>query len=445
MPASNEPDDRLTGNVGAAVPPQDPTSSAGPNIVTFSGLFPNSAQPGAGLFVRERMFRVGANLPLTVVSPQPWFPLQGLLRLFKPGFRPKAPRYERQAGIEVWLPRFLSMPGVLKRLDGVMMAMGALPRLWRLERAGRLDMIDAHFAYPDGYAAALLGRWLRVPVTITLRGTESRHAADAALAPRVRAALGRATRVFSVSESLRQVAISLGIDPAKVRVVGNGVDLDKFSPMPRDEARQRLGLAPGAPVLVSVGGLVERKGFHRVIELLPLLREQHPGLVYLVVGGPSPEGDMSAALENQVAQAGLRDAVRFLGALPPEQLRLPLSAADVFVLATRNEGWANVFLEAMACGLPVVTTDVGGNAEVVCAPELGTVVPFGDSQRLRQAIAEALARTWDPAAIRRYAEANTWDARVNELVAVFHELHAQHCARRAGDCPRADGVTRPRF
>jgi glycosyltransferase involved in cell wall biosynthesis len=399
-----------------------------PYVVVLSSLFPSSVQPGAGLFIRERMFRVGAKLPLAVVAPTPWFPLQSPLRLWHPGFRPGAPRQEHQSGFDVWFPRFLSVPGAFKGLDGFLMALGALPRLWRLKRAGRLDLIDAHFGYPDGYAATLLGRWLSVPVTITLRGTEQRHARDTTLAARLKLALQRATQVIAVSQSLRQVALGLGIVADKVCVVGNGVDLKRFSPLPRSMARRALGLPADGPVLVSVGGLVERKGFHRVIELLPALRLRFPGLIYLVVGGPGPEGDMGAELRRQVAELGLNDAVRFLGALPPERIREPLSAADVFVLATRNEGWANVFLEAMACGLPVVTTDVGGNAEVVCRPEVGAVVPFGDADRLRIALEQALCTNWDVKAIRRYAEDNTWDRRVEELVELFRRLHAPAAA-----------------
>lgn len=405
----------------------------GPSIVVLSSLFPSQVQPGSGLFVRERMFRVGRHLPLAVVAPVPWFPLQGLLRLLRPGFRPGAPGHERQAGHDVWFPRFLSAPGLLKRLDGLTMALAAWPRLRALRRAGRLDLIDAHFAYPDGYAATLLGRWLDVPVTVTLRGTEARLAKDPVLAPLMRRALQRATRVLAVSDSLRQVAIGLGLPPDRVRVVGNGVDLARFHPMPRDEARRQLGLATDAPVLISVGGLVERKGFHRVIELLPALRARFPGLQYLVVGGPSPEGDMGPALRQQVAELGLQDVVRFVGPVSPDGLRPLLAAANVFALATRNEGWANVFLEAMACGLPVVTTDVGGNAEVVCRPELGTVVPFGAPERLLAALDAALSSVWDAGAIRRYAEDNTWDKRVDELLGLFHGLRAHHAGGTAGD------------
>lgn len=406
--------------------------AADPHIVVLSSLFPSSKQPGAGLFVRERMFRVAQVLPLTVVCPVPWFPLQGLLRQLRPGARAGAPAFELQNGIEVRFPRFLSVPGVLKRLDGLLMALCTWRTLRRLKREGRLDLIDAHFAYPDGYAASLLGRWLNVPVTITMRGTEARHAADAHLASKVRAALGRVSRVFAVSESLRSIATGLGIPGERVRVVGNGVDLDKFNPLPREEARRRLGLPQDAPVLITVGALVERKGFHRVIELMPALQARHPSLTYLVVGGASPEGDLSMQLRQQVQSLGLESAVRFVGPLPPNELRVPLSAADLFVLSSRNEGWANVLLEAMACGLPVVATHVGGNAEVVSDASLGEVVPFDDKDALRSAILGALDRAWDRDSIQAYARANTWDSRVKVLVDEFRSQHARHAEQIAG-------------
>jgi glycosyltransferase involved in cell wall biosynthesis len=393
-----------------------------PHVVVFSSLFPAPRQPQAGLFIRERMFRVAARLPLTVVSPVPWFPGQSLIRRRWPHYRPEAPRREIQSGIEVLRPRFLSVPGVLKSLDGLFLAIGSFQTLLALKRAGRLDVLDAHFAYPDGYAATLLGRWLNVPVTVTLRGTEPRHAATRLLRGRVAAALRRASRIFAVAGALKRTATALGIPASKIRVIGNGVDAEKFHPVSKMQARSSLGLPETAPVLISVGGLVERKGFHRVIECIPALRQRFPGLQYLIVGGASAEGDISARLRAQVAQLGLQDSVRFLGAMPPEDLKVPLSAADVFVLATRNEGWANVFLEAMACGIPVVTTDVGGNAEVVCQPELGIIVPFGDQMALCGALESALERPWQREAIIAHALANSWNSRVDALAEEFERL-----------------------
>jgi glycosyltransferase involved in cell wall biosynthesis len=228
--------------------------------------------------------------------------------------------------------------------------------------------------------------------------------------------------VFAVSDSLRRLALELGTPAERTEVVGNGVDLARFHPVERTAARQKHGLPMDAKLLISVGALVERKGMHRVIDVMPALLKRHPDLHYAIVGGASPEGNNRAELTAQVARLGLGGHVHFLGALPPDDLKWALSASDLFVLATGNEGWANVFLEAMACGLPVVTTDVGGNAEVVCRAALGRVVPFGDADALQQALDAALTQQWDRAAILDYAQANQWDKRVAQLLRAFEPL-----------------------
>ncbi len=389
-----------------------------PRLIVFSSLFPSSAQPTAGLFIRERMFRVGQQLPLVVVSPRPWFPGQGLIRLFRPHYRPMPARQEDQAGFEVHYPRFLAIPGLFRGLDSLFMAWGSYLTLRRLKARGH-NLIDAHFAYPDGHAAIKLGRWLDLPVTVTLRGTEMPQSRNPALVPRLREVFRDAHKVITVSDSLRRLALSLGLAEERGQVVGNGVDADRFTPEPRQEARARYHLPADAKVLITVGGLVERKGFHRVIACLPELLKTHPDLHYLVVGGPCPEGDMSQALKDQAASLGLAERVHFLGPIQPDDLKWPLSAADVFVLSTRNEGWANVILEAMACGLPVVASDVGGNSEVICRPELGEIVPFDDHLSLTAALDQALSGAWDSLLLRRYAEENSWDNRVEALVSIF--------------------------
>ncbi len=392
------------------------TRAAWPHIVVLSTLYPHPGQPTAGLFIRERMTRVAEHVPVTVVAPVPWFPCQGLVRRWRPGFRPPAPPMQHDAGVRVLHPRFFSIPGLAKSLDGLFMALGSLPTLRRLARSEGLDLIDAHFGYPDGHAASLLARWLNRPFTVTLRGVEPRLGATRIRGRLMRRALARANRVIAVSASLAAWARRAGVDPGRIEVVGNGVDTERFQPVDRDRARAELGLPRDAPVLVTVGGLTERKGFHRVLEVLPDLRTRHPGLQYLIVGGASGEGDWRGRLEAQVERLGLGDCVHFLGVVAPDRLRVPLSAADAFVLATRNEGWANVLLEAMACGLPVVATDVGGNREVVSDGALGRVVPFGDAQALGAAIDGVLAEHWDRAAIRGHAEANAWAARIETLV-----------------------------
>ena len=403
---------------------------ANPRLLVFSSLFPSAVQPNAGLFIRERMFRVGKYLPIVVVAPQAWFPGQGLIRRFRPYFRPMALKREVMDGIVVHRPRFFCIPGVLKWTDGLFMALSSFFAVRRIARDHHANIIDAHFGYPTGYAAILLGRWLRLPVMLTLRGKEERQARTP-VAAALKRAITSADQLITVSAALQALAIEQGADPGRVRVIGNGVDLTKFTSVARLDTRRQLGLPDDAEVLVSAGTLVERKGFHRVIECLPGLLTAHPRLHFVIVGGAGPEGDMAAKLKRLVSTLGLDDRVHFLGPLPNDRLKVPLSAADVFVLATSYEGWANVFLEAMACGLPVVTTDVGGNAQVVNNRSLGRIVPFGDQQRLQEAIHEALCTPWDRQSIRAYAESNSWDRRMQPLLDAYHQLLARGRKERA--------------
>ncbi len=396
-----------------------------PKLIVFTSLFPSKKRPNAGLFIRERMFRVGKQIPIIVISPVPWFPFQSVIQYWKPYFRPQPEKYEEQSGIEVHYPRFLSVPGILKNWDGFFMALGSWRLLRKLKQQQKFNIIDSHFAYPDGYAATLLGKLFKVPVTITLRGTEVPLSAMPARKIKMMEALNNATQIFSVSKSLKNHVVDLGADEDKIKVVGNGIDTSKFYPVDKNIAREMLDIAQTDKVMISVGGLVDRKGFHRVIAVMPALVNKFPNLIFLIVGGDGPEGGIREKLELQVQQLNLQKHVRFLGGIASEELKTPLSASDVFVLATANEGWANVFLEAMACGLPVITTDVGGNQEVVNSDELGTIVPFGNPKALEMALITALEVQWDKDAILKYAQDNTWDKRVSVLVKHFKQLADQ--------------------
>lgn len=387
-------------------------------ILVYSSLFPNSVQPQAGIFIRERMFRVAEVCPIVVVSPVPWFPFQSLIRIFRQHYRLPVTRHEVQKGIDIYHPRFLAIPGILRQMDGPMMAWSTRRLVRRLRNEG-VDIIDAHFGYPDGYAAVRLGKLLGLPVTITLRGTEPRHTQTKGIRNHLSTALHGASALIAVSKSLLQTAVDMGVDKGKITVVGNGVDVSKFHPDDGADIKRQLGIRSDARVLVTVGGLCERKGFHRVIECLPSLRRSWPDLHYLIVGGPSGEGDWTGRLRRMVSELQLQNSVHFLGSVAQDKLKSVLSAADVFVLATRNEGWANVILEAMACGLPVVATDVGGNREVVSSENVGCIVPFGDSAALEAGIDTALNKPWNRKEIIDYAVENSWEKRVHALQQVY--------------------------
>lgn len=388
-------------------------------VLVFTTVFPNSRQPGLGIFVRERLFRVAKACELKVVAPVPWFPFARFLR---PNYRPDVPEKEIQEGIEVFHPKFFSVPGVLKCLDGLFLFLSVRSLVRKIQRRFDFHIIDAHFAYPDGMAAVLLARSFKRPVTITLRGTIVPLSKYLLRRLQIVYALKKASKVFAVSNSLKSTAVSLGIKSSKIEVISNGVDTEKFSPIPKDEVRQELGLPTRKKIVISVGGLVRRKGFHRVIRVLPEVIERHNDLLYVIVGGPTVEGNIGPELRKQVKESNLDNHVHFTGPLPHDQVRKWLNAADLFCLATSNEGWANVFFEAMACGKPVVATRVGGNEEVIKSSDYGILIDLGDQEQLRDAIIQALEMEWDHRKIVEYAFQNTWEKVAQKVLHEFQKI-----------------------
>jgi len=388
-------------------------------VLVFTTVYPNEKQPNLGVFVRERMSRVAKRCEIKVVAPVPYFPLAGL---FKEKYRKRIPLIEYQQGIEVFHPKFFLIPGIMKFLDGFFLYLSTKRFVGKIQKTFDFDLIDAHFAFPDGFAAVLLGRRFKKPVTITLRGTLNRLINYKGRRKAIRFALKNANRVFSVSAYLVKLAKSLGVDESKFIVIPNGVDTSKFQVLEKSKCRNKLGIPQDKKVIISVGALVERKGHHRVIETLSGLIKKHPNLFYIVVGGGSVEGDMSIALDEQVRELSLTKHVRFTGEIPHSKVNEFLCASDVFALATRFEGWANVFFEAMACGLPVITTDICGNAEVVKNGENGLLVPFGDKEALADAINKAFSIEWDREAIINYAHGRTWDLVADEVYEQFGQI-----------------------
>ncbi|ARU56175.1 capsular polysaccharide biosynthesis protein [Oleiphilus messinensis] len=396
-------------------------------MLVVSSLFPSPDQPNAGVFIKERMFRLNPDMKLTVLSPRPWFPGQSIIRKYRPNYRPETPAYQNLEGVDVYYPKFFSLPAVGRLFDWFFMFVALL--IWDLRNRNNADIVDSHFAYPDGVAACSFAKLTRRKVSVTLRGTEIGHSQHPLKRWLMVKVLNSVDRVFSVSDSLRRHVIKLGVQERQVLVVGNGVDTEKFYPVDSIALRAKLVPDEKAKILITVGGLVERKGFHRVIEILPKLNQSFPeGVYYLAVGGPSPEGDWSDKLRNMALEAGVEDKVIFTGPVKPAELGSYLSAADLFVLSTRNEGWANVILESMACGVPVIATDVGGNSEVVSTPDVGEIVPFEDADALFDAIQKGLSRSWDKTKIIDYAKANSWNTRIMVLREQFARMtsHDSH-------------------
>lgn len=386
-------------------------------LLVITSVFPNTKQPTFGVFVRERMFRVAQHCELKVIAPVPWFPL---VRFVKKGYRPLVPYLEVQDGIEVYHPRFFNIPGIFKFLDGYFFFLSSLLTVWQVRKSFKFDIIDSHFVYPDGVGAFLLGRFFRKPVTITVRESSFQRMLKYPLQrQQIRFSLANATKVFTVSADLKRSVTDLGVPSRKVVVVPNGVDTMKFKPVDKNTARQELGLPLDRKIIISVGWLIERKGFHRLLYALPEIKKNFPDILYIIVGSAPSSNSYEPILKKVVDDLNLGENVFFAGSQPHDELYKWLSASDIFCLATSGEGWANVFLEAMACGLPVVTSRVGGNEEVVASEKYGTIFDIDDANDMVGALTTSLNKKWDIEGIVNYARSNNWDSKINILCKEF--------------------------
>lgn len=384
-------------------------------ILTFSTLFPNTEKPGHGIFVETRLRHLVATgqVEARVVAPVAWFPSTHP-RFGNYAKMAKVPRAEVRHGLQVAHPRYPAIPKVGMNVAPFLLAQAARPAIARLLEEGfDFDLIDAHYFYPDGVAAALLARWFNKPLVITARGSDITLLPQYTLPRRmIKWAAKRADAVITVCNALRDEVVALGVPADRVTSLRNGVDLQLFQPIERQ---------PNAMfTLLTVGHLVPVKAQELIIAALPLL----PG-VRLVVAGDGPNRAMLEALAHT---QNVAERVEFLGAVPQAQLRAHYGAADALVLASSREGWANVLLESMACGTPVIASRVYGTPEVVAAPEAGVLMRERSPQGVADAVNALRANYPDRAATRRYAEGFSWDDTSAGQLRLFREVLARRAA-----------------
>lgn len=394
-------------------------------LLTLSSLFPNPEAPRHGIFVQERLRHLLASgqVAAHILAPVPWFPFRS--RLFgRYGKMARVPGIETQHGVTVEHPRYLSVPKIGMSLAPFLMAACLLAHVRRIQaQTGPGLVIDGHFLYPDGVAAALIGRWLGLPVILTARGQDVTHLPRFRIPRRlILWAVAQAAKVITVSDALRRDLIALGADPDQIVTLRNGVDLQRFRPLDRSECRLRVGFT--GTTLLSIGNLVEVKDHELLIRALGFL----PDVRLHVVG----EGPLDSYLRRLIANLGLQDRVSISGHVPHSDLVALYNAADALVLSSRREGMPNVMLESLACGTRVVATAVGGIPEILNCPEMGILVHDRNPASLAKAITTVVTAPVERSRTRAHAERLGWPETIAGLLAVL-----QQSARRGDDSAQA--------
>lgn len=388
-------------------------------ILTFSSLFPNNGFPHHGVFVKERMVAVSKlpGLSVEVVAPVPYCPP---VRFGQWWLYSQVERKEAIEGLNVHHPRYFLIPKISMLFHGWLMFIAALPYMKSLAKSKSFDVIDAHYVYPDGLAAVLLGKHFRCPVVVSARGSDINQFASFPLIRKfLQYTLKHSNHNIAVCEALKNSMVSLGILPEKISVVPNGVDGKKFFPLEKNEARSQLGLSIAHKIVLSVGGLIPRKGFDLLIHSFSrVTKKVNDEQLFLVIVGQGPE---RASLKQLVAELQLTKQVLFAGDIPHQELYKWYSAADVFCLASSREGWPNVVLESLACGTPVVATSIWGTPEILSSPRLGLLAER-NVEAFSSALEQGIVSTWDREEIVKFAQKHGWEQVATSMEHVFRKV-----------------------
>lgn len=384
-------------------------------VLLFTNLYPHALKPNFGIFIRNRAVALSkiANVEIKVVAPVPWFPPLKISDKWYPFSQ--IPLYEVIDGIEVYHPRYLVTPKVGMRYYGYSMMLGVCRLIRKIRKDFDFDLIDAHFLYPDSFAACLLGQQLGCPVVVTARGSDvTSYTQIPAIKSHIKKTFERADHLIAVSNSLRDLMIVHGAPAEKVSVIPNGIDPERFYLLDKGQARKKLGLPDGVKFILTVCSLVELKGVHLLIEAISLLKLPPEQPFKLLVIGSGPEEERLRALIERLA---VLTQVEMIGGIANDDLIYWYNAADLFFLGSSREGWPNVVCEALACGTPVVATPVNGIPEILDSEDLGIMVERTPQDFVR-GIQQAFSRNWVRQYIAHKGQKRTWKNVASEV----HEL-----------------------
>lgn len=388
------------------------------HVLALSTLYPNAVNPRFGTFVARSLEALAkrGDWQVTLINPI------GLPPLALGRYRPLAELapVSVEAGITIHRPHFTLIPRIGARRNGAAIARAALPLVRRIHAETPVDVIDAQFFFPDGPAAAEIARALGLPLSIKARGSDISFWGEQSFArQQMLDAAHTATGLLAVSHDLAAQMAAMGMDADKITVHYTGLDRDRFRPFGHTQLRGQLSRELGfampdnVPLLACVGALIERKGQGLAIAALHAI----PGARLVLIG----KGEDEARLRALALSEGLAERVHFAGSIDHDLMPLILSAADVMVLPTVAEGLANAWVEALACGTPVVTSDVGGARELITCDTAGRLVDR-NVNAVAAGINAILTNPPPRAAVAALTEQFSWDANAAGLAAHYERL-----------------------
>jgi teichuronic acid biosynthesis glycosyltransferase TuaC len=301
-----------------------------------------------------------------------------------------------------------------------LMAKTLISAMKQIQRDGfDFDVIDVFYLYPDAVAAAIAAEYFGKPLVATAFGNDlSLIAANSPRAARrILWAVDKAERCTTVCRALEDILVDMGANPSKVQVILHGVDAELFKPAQnRDVLRSTLGIS--GPTLLTAGHLIERKGIHIAVEALKYL----PTFSLLIAG----DGPEDSSLKTLALKYGVSDRITFLGHVNQAALAEYYAASDAFILMSSREGIANVMMESMSCGTPVVATNVYGAPEIITCPEAGILIPSRTVSALVTGIEALFSNMPTRDATRNHASQFNWSETTRNHVEIYKTFNLKY-------------------
>ena len=388
-------------------------------VLALSYLFPNRERPNHGIFVLNRLKALSEYVDIKVINPIPWFPLQSMVGRYS--HLQNVPQQDTIGGLDVYHPRFLSVPKYCKASEGDRYLKAINPVVKKIHKEFDFDLIDMHWTFPDLPAGIELAKQYGKKTIVTLRGMEAFHGQDKDQRKAVVAkGLKEVDAIIALSQELKNRGDELSGDPDKSTVIMNGVDTDQFFYIPKDEARKHIAMDATEINIVSVGSLIYRKGFDLLIKCVAkLIQDNKYRKIHLyIIGSAGAEGDCRLELNHLIDELGVRGNVTFVGQVNNDELKFWYNACDLFCLASRGEGSPNVLSEALACGCPAVATEVGSAEEIISSSSNAFCVRSDSQIEINDTIVSCLSNKFDrDLAAKKYSFYNwSWCAEVVMLI-----------------------------
>lgn len=368
-------------------------------ILIITNLYKNRKEPGKAEYHTQQFKALSEISDIQIVSPIPYLKFS----------TKEVPLEDEVDGIKVYYPRYLVIPKILRSLYWLFFYLGVIGCVKRIKKGFDFDVILSMWAYPDGVASNIIGRIMGKPVVIGALGSDINLYCKCTLRRKLIAkAMQECEKVIAVSSDLKGKIVAMGVDENKIDVLHNGIQKDIFKPMDREQCRNELGLPLGKKIILHVGNHAYIKGVDILIDAAKGLSDEY---CVVMVG----DGDLSLELKETVKDGHYKADVIFLGRQSHDEIPKWINAADVFCLPSRNEGYPNVLLESLACGIPVVATKVGGIPEIIVNDSLGILVDPDDKDLLKDALIEAAQKEWSKDELVSFASGWTWEDNAGNL------------------------------